>query len=387
MAIVALSLREYANVHDLPRAAWDQLVRECHASIFFDTHLLASIYRHSVEAPLAIRYFALLDDREALVGAAAAYAIRRSVWWRYYEGLIDCPDLFGGPWIAMPSVLTWSGDGPLRPGTDAAEAAALLVAAGRRFAAEQGAVALAATNVSRGAPLTAPLAARADVSILLDNNAVIAGHDSFDAYLASLEPFVKRELMRLRRRAAERGCQWHWYRPADYPPGVLEQLLVLTNGGAIRHDHEPEYSLELLTALATAPSARLLLAVADGAPVAGFLVHDDARTLYVHAGGWDAGRKELSPFVNIVHEVVLKAYEWNKQAIEFGRTNYRFKRKHGCQFVPLYGLFYLTELADPGLADRLLRLDRGVRALIEAEGGDPSPLSSPPPAPLSSPPA
>jgi predicted N-acyltransferase len=369
VTVVALSLREYADVHDLPEAEWDQLVRDCRASIFFDTHLLAGIYQHSVEAPLAIRYFAVME-RDALAGVAVAYAIRRSVWWRYYEGLIDCPDLFRGPWIAMPSVLTWNGDSPLRAGSDAAEAAALLVAAGRRFAAEQRAVAVAATNVTRGAPLTAPLAALADLAILLDNNAVISGPTSFEAYLASLEPFVKRELMRVRRRAAERGCQWRWYRPAEYPPWILGQLLVLANGGAVRHDHEPEYSLELLTALATVPSAHVLLAVADGAPVAGFLVHEDARTLYVHAGGWDARRKELSPFVNIVHEVVRKAYEWNKQAIEFGRTNYRFKRKHGCGFVPLYGLFYLTELADPGLRDRILTVDRGVRALIDTEGGD-----------------
>lgn len=31
------------------------------------------------------------------------------------------------------------------------------------------------------------------------------------------------------------------------------------------------------------------------------------------------------------------AHEWRKHAIEFGRTNDRFKRTHGCHFVPLYG--------------------------------------------------
>jgi predicted N-acyltransferase len=370
---MALAVREYANVDDLPRDTWDGLVRECRASIFFDSHLLAGIFHHGVEHPLAIRYFAVMDGDE-LVGAAVAYALRRSVWWSYYEVLLDCPDLFRGPWIAMPSVLTWSGDAPLRAGSDAAAVAALLVAHGRAFARDQGAVALVATDVTRDAPLTAPLRALADLAILLDNNAVISVRGSFEAYVASLESGVRRELMRVRRRAEERGCRWSWYRPDEYPPGVLDQLLGLTNGVSVRHDHEPAYSLPLLTALATAPSARLVMATAEGDPVAGFLVHEDAATLYVQAGGWDAERKELSPFVNLIYEVVYQAHAWRKQAIEFGRTNYRFKRKHGCHFLPLYGLFYLTELADAGLRDRILTLERGLRDLIGKDGGETAPL-------------
>jgi hypothetical protein len=370
---VALSLREYGTVDDLPRGAWDQLVRDSGASILFDTGILAAIFHHSVEAPLAIRYFAVMD-RDQLVAAAVAYAIRHSVWWRYYEALIACPDALRGPWIAMPSVLTWSGDCPLRPGTDPAEVAALLVAGGRRFAREQAAVALAITNVTRDAPLTAPLRAQADLAILLDNNAVIPTHASFDAYVSSLETDVRHDFRRVRRRATERGGRWLTYRAGDYLPGMLDKLVDLVNGGALRHDHEPEYSPTLFAALAAAPSARLFVGVAGDEPIAGFLVHEDAAKLYVQAGGWDVTRKDLSPFVNIVYEVVLKAHEWNKRAIEFGRTNYRFKRKHGCHFVPLYGLFYLTELADPGLRDRILAVDRGARALIDAEGGDTSAL-------------
>lgn len=370
---MALSVREYANVDDLPRDAWDRLVRECRASIFFDRHLLAGIFHHSVEHPLAIRYFAVMDGDD-LVGAAVAYALRRSVWWAFYEVMVDCPDLFRGPWVAMPSVLTWNGDAPMRAGTDAAAVAALLVAHGRAFARDQGAVALVAANVTRDAPLTAPLRDLADLAILLDNNAVIPVQDSFDAYAASLESGVRRELMRVRRRAEERGCRWSWYRPGEYPPGVLDQLLGLIDGDNARHDYDPTYSLPLLTALATAPSARLVMATADGDPVAGFLVQEDAATLYVQTGGWDAARKELSPFVNLLYEVVHKAHAWRKQAIEWGRTNYRFKRKHGCYFVPLYGLFYLTELADAGLRDRILTLERGLRDIIEKDGGDTTPM-------------
>lgn len=369
---MALWVREYANVGDLPRDTWDRLVRECGASIFFDSQLLTAIFHHNVEHPPAIRYFAVMDGDE-LVAATAAYALRRSVWW-YYDDLIDCPDAFRGPWIAMPSVVTWSGDAPLRAGSDAAAVAALLVARGRAFAQEHGAVALVAPNVTRDAPLTAPLRALADLAIVLDNNAVIPVQDSFEAYVATFESGVRREFMRVRRRAEERGCRWSWYRPDDYPPGVVEQLLELTNGGSVRHDSEPAYDLAMLTALATVPCARLVIASAEGAPVAGFLVHEDATTLYVQAGGWDAERKELSPFVNLVYEVAHKAHAWRKQKVEFGRTNYRFKRKHGCHLVPLYGLFYLTEHADAGLRDRIAGLGRGLRDVIERDGGDASPL-------------
>jgi len=368
----ALSVREYANVDDLPRDAWDQLARECRA-LFFDSSLLAGIFHHNVEQVLAIRYFAVMDG-DQLVAAAVAYAIRRSVWWSYYEERTGSPELFRGPWIAMPSVLTWSGDAPVRAGSDAAAIAALLVARGRAFAREQDAVALVATDVTRDAPLTAPLRALADVAIQLDNNAVISVQGSFEAYTALLESGVRREFMRVRRRAEERGCRWSWYRPEDYPPGILDTLLALTNGVAVRHDNDVWYNLPLLTALATAPSARLVMATAEGVPVAGFLVHEDATALYAQAGGWDAERKELSPFVNLVYEVVHKAHAWGKQAIEFGRTNYRFKRKHGCHFVPLYGLFYLTELADAGMRDRIVALGRGLCDAIEHDGGDVAPL-------------
>jgi predicted N-acyltransferase len=363
-----LSLREYANVEDLPRDAWDRLVRESGAAMFFDSHLLAGVARHSIEAPLAIRYFAISEGDE-LVAAAVAYALRRSIWWSYYEELIGGQDVFGGPWIAMPSVFTWSGDVPLRPGSDAAEVAALLVAAGRRFADDHRAVALAVTNATREAALTAPLRALADLAIFLDNNAVIPTHASFEAYVAALETDVRHDFRRVRRRAAERGCRWLTYSSGDYPPGAIEKLLDLVNGGATRRDQDAVYTLELLAALAAAPSARLLLAVA-GEPVAGFLVHEDATRLYVQAGGWDATRKDLSPFVNIVHELVMKAHEWNKVAIEFGRTNYRFKRKHGSRLIPLYGLFYLTERADPGLGDRLAALERGIAEFVAGGGGD-----------------
>jgi predicted N-acyltransferase len=370
---MVLSVREYSNIDDLPREAWDRLVRECRASIFFDSHLLADIFHHTVEHLLAIRYFAVMDGDE-LVSVAVAYAIQRSVWWSYYEELLGCPELFRGPWIAMPSVLTWSGDAPLRAGSDAAAIAELLVARGRAFARDQGAVALVAPDVTRDAPLTAPLRARADLAILLDNNAVISVQPSFDAYVASLETDVRGELRRSRRRAEERGCRWSWYRPGEYPPGVLDQLLGLINGVSVRHDFEPAYNLPLLTALATGPSARVLMATAEGAPVAGFLVQEDATSLYVQAGGWDATHKELRPFVNIVYEVAHKAHAWGKQTIEFGRTNYRFKRKHGCHLEPLYGLFYLTELADAGMRDRILTLGRGLHDYIENGGGNTAPL-------------
>lgn len=372
LSVMVLSVREYANIDDLPRDAWDRLVRECHASIFFDSHLLAGIFHHTVEHVLAIRYFAVMDGDE-LVSVAVAYAIQRSVWW-YYEEMVGCPELFHGPWIAMPSVLTWSGDAPLRAGSDAAAVAELLVARGRAFARDQGAVALVVTDVTRDAPLTAPLRARADLAILLDNNAVISVQPSFEAYVASLESDVRRELRRVRRRAEERGCRWSWYRPGEYPPGALDQLLGLTNGAAVRHDFEPAYNLSLLTALATAPGARLLMATAEGEPAGGFLVQEDATTLYAQAGGWDTARKELSPFVNLIYEVVHKAHAWGKQKVEFGRTNYRFKRKHGCHLEPLYGLFYLTEAADAGMRDRILTLERGLRDVIESGGGNTAPL-------------
>lgn len=372
LSVMVLSVQEYANIDDLPRDAWDRLVRECHASIFFDSHLLAAIFHHTVEHVLAIRYFAVVDGDE-LVSVAVAYAIQRSVWW-YYEEMVGCPELFRGPWIAMPSVLTWSGDAPLRAGSDAAAVAELLVARGRAFARDQGAVALVVTDVTRDAPLTAPLRARADLAILLDNNAAISVQRSFEAYVASLESDVRRELRRVRRRAEERGGRWSWYRPGEYPPGVLDQLLGLTNGASIRHDSEPAYDLSLLTALATAPGARLLMATAEGEPVGGFLVQEDATTLYAQAGGWDTTRKDLSPFVNLIYEVVHKAHVWGKQKVEFGRTNYRFKRKHGCHLEPLYGLFYLTEAADAGMRDRILTLEHGLRDIIENGGGNTAPL-------------
>lgn len=368
-----LSVREYADVDELPRDAWDRLVRECRASIFFESHLLAVIARHNVERVLATRYFAVMAGDE-LVSVAVAYAIQRSVWWSFYEEMIACPALFRGPWIAMPSVLTWSGDAPLRAGCDAAAVAELLVARGRAFAQDQGAVALVATDVTPSAPLTAPLRALADLAILLDNNAAISTRESFEEYVASLESDVRRELRRVRRRAEERGCRWTWYRPGEPPPEVIDQLLALTNGVSARHDYEPAYSLPLLTALASAPSARLVMATtAEGEPVGGFLVHEDATTLYAQAGGWDATRKELSPFVNLVYEVMDKAHAWGKQAVEFGRTNYRFKRKHGCRLAPLYGLFYLTERADAGMRDRVLTLERGLRDAIESGGGNTPP--------------
>jgi len=366
---MVLSVRELANVDDLPREAWDQLVRDCRASIFFDSHILTAIFHHSVEAPLAIRYFAVMDGAD-LVAAAVAYALRTSIWWSYYEQLTGSPDLFGGPWIAMPSVLTWNGDIPLRAGSDAAEVAALLVAAGRRFARDHQAVALAITNVTRDAPLTAPLRAQADHAILLDNDAVIPVHASFDAYLASLQVDVRRDLVRRRRRAEERGCRWLTGRASDFPPGTLDRLVDLINSGATRHGQEPEYSLALIRELAAAPSARVFLGTFEGEPIAGFLAHEDPVALHLQAGGWDSSRKELSPFVSIVYEVMAKAHAWSKQAVEFGRTNYVFKRKHGARLSPLHGLFYLTEHADPGLRDRILALDRGIRDYIAAEGGD-----------------
>lgn len=373
VSAMALSVREYANIDDLPREAWDRLVRECNASIFFDSHLLASVFHHTVEHLLAIRYFAVMDGDE-LVSVAVAYAIQRSIWWSYYEEMLGSPELFRGPWIAMPSVLTWSGDAPLRAGSDPAAVAELLLAHGRAFARDQGAVALVATDVTRDAPLTAPLRARADLAILLDNNSVMSVQPSFEAYVASLETSVRHDLRRVRRRAEERGCRWSWYRPAEYPPGVLDQLLGLINGVSVRHDYEPAYNLSLLTALATAPSARLIMATAEGEPVGGFLVQEDATTLYVQAGGWDATRKELSPFVNILYEVAHEAHAGGKQKLEFGRTNYRFKRKHGCHLEPLYGLFYLTELADAGMRERVLALGRGLCDVIESGGGNTAPL-------------
>jgi hypothetical protein len=42
--------------------------------------------------------------------------------------------------------------------------------------------------------------------------------------------------------------------------------------------------------------------------------------------------------------------------------------------VPLYALFYLTELADDGLRDRILSVDRSRTDNVRTGGGDITPL-------------
>jgi CelD/BcsL family acetyltransferase involved in cellulose biosynthesis len=132
---------------------------------------------------------------------------------------------------------------------------------------------------------------------------------------------------------------------------LLPRVLELANGSAVKHGIEPLYDLPTLTQVLAVPGARIVYAARESRVLAAFIGIEHARSLYLWAGGIDyAALAEYSPYLFLMYELIAMAPERGWDRIEFGRGNYRFKRRYGFAGTDLWTLFYG---ADPAETERL----------------------------------
>ncbi len=202
--------------------------------------------------------------------------------------------------------------------------------------------------------------------VLLDRTYHCELGASLEDHLGRLPNKLRRDVQRRMRRSDERGLRFRVVDGAE-AVALIPDTLPLTVGTTDEHDWPPLYDAPTLTALLGVPGAVLAVAQVDGELVGTFFgfVHGDEVTFL--CGGVDYPRlTELSTYVVLMYGCTRWACEQGLKRIEWGRDNYRFKRRHGLDSTDLWALVY-SPRPSAGLAGRLAHMNDVLSAYIERD--------------------
>ncbi|HEY7075820.1 MAG TPA: GNAT family N-acetyltransferase [Solirubrobacteraceae bacterium] len=325
-------------------------------NVFATAGWLGAWERAPADDVLDSRYVTALaaDGSEAL---APVYHVADSSFWRGYEQDAGVPPVWGGPVAYLPSLHSFRG--PFDRSSVAA--AALTVDAARACVEDWEAQALVVANLAPDVAGALAAARPPDVLIRLDTAFAAELPPTLDAYFAALKRDHRADLRRRRRRATERGVVFAELE-GDAILERIEEFFALAVASEVKHGIEPTYDLATFRALVGVPGARLLVAERAGEMLAGFYAFPCGDCLTLWSGGiLYSALREFSPYVFLLHEVLLLAYARGFRRLDFGRGNGGFKERHGCAPTDLWTLAYLGRRGGPRLADRLRTLHHRLR--------------------------
>jgi len=122
--------------------------------------------------------------------------------------------------------------------------------------------------------------------------------------------------------------------------------------------------------LAEVPGAVMLAAMHEGQLVGAFYSFVAAGRLHLWAAGIDTGKRHPYTYTWLMAESISYAARSGISVLDAGRSNCRYKSRHGLTGAPLHTLIYLT-CPRPALASALL--DMGERLERYAATGSPLP--------------
>jgi hypothetical protein len=348
--------------HILPHAWHNQaspLWNQCTAGgspwsdVFACGNWLTAWERTTVEEVFARRYLELRQE----IGSSTfvpLYLVGSSPFWQGYERDARVDPIWTGPVVFLPSLYTISGS----LNSVGAQLAPLAVDLAIKQTIEWRAEALLVTNLEANVSMACADHRKPNARVRLDATCRLEMPDSIDDYFASLKKGVRSDLRRRVRRAKERGVTFRELNGAAAMP-FLPRFLELATASAVQHDMPVFYDLQSLQVLTYGPGARLFVAERDSHLLAGIYAFERNGCLVLWAGGIDySALREFSPYVFLIHEIVLLANARGWKWVDFGRSNFDFKSKFGFIPVDLWSHAYLF-----GPSDQASRLRKQLTAM------------------------
>jgi hypothetical protein len=240
----------------------------------------------------------------------------------------------------------------------------VVAAHGMDFACRAGACAVAFPGLRAGQARGWQAAAGGRVVRMLDGHQVPV-RGSLEAFQAAIS---------LRHRRKEFGREWR--RGTDsglrlrvlHGTGMREMLGPFTKlaaAAAAKHDVPAMYGEDLFRAAMTVPGAVMFAAEHDGRLAGGILGFLHERILYLWTSGLDySSLRSAHTYGWLVAESVRFAAAEGAVKLDLGRGNYDYKRRIGCEPVPLYALVCLTR-PDDCLDAALEELSRRLTVMSE----------------------
>jgi Acetyltransferase (GNAT) domain len=270
------------------------------------------------------------------------YLVEYSPFWHGYEVDTEMERVWDRPLVTVGTLYSFYGPSYLLDDPDRVPA---VVERARERAAEWGAFGALVVNLPEEAANQWAEICPPDARLRLD----VAYHrpveDAADPKFAGIRTHVRTEWRRRWRRATERGVRL----VDDREPSteVVEQVLSLTNGSAVKHGWPPVYDRTTLEQVLQVPGSRILRADWEGRTIGGFVALEHDRRVYLWAGGIDhTVLGEVSPYLFMLYEVLATGAERGWDRVEFGRGNDTFKRRYGFEGTELWSLWYAARPED-----------------------------------------
>ncbi|MEY9960998.1 GNAT family N-acetyltransferase [Streptacidiphilus sp. MAP5-52] len=250
-----------------------------------------------------------------------------------------------------------------------AHSAATTLRHGRILARDLGASALVIPNLSPAQLDLWQQARQADAAVFTDLSFTSPVDDTgLRGFADSItNRHTARDMLRQHRRGTEAGLRLVPLRGTEML-AALPAFTRLVTETADKHG-TALYNPRMFAPLAQVPGAILLAAVHDNTLVGGFLsfVHKDRLSLWT--AGIDLTRqRDLHTYTWLVCESVAYACDQGLRVLDAGRSNSRYKRRHGLTGQPLHSLVHTTG-HHPDLVAGLN--DLGNRLARYAEQGSP----------------
>jgi len=290
---------------------------------------------------------------------ATYYLVTHSPAWAAFEAEAGVGDAWQGqPVVYGPSpYATYGGVGAAMPATLRA-----VTAAGLAFAAETGACAFVAPGLREDQAQRWAAATPGAVLVRTTSAHQAPVRGSLEAFqkAISYSQGARQEFGRQLRRGEDAGLRLDIVPGAQITPD-LPVFTTLASAAAGRHGTSL-YGPDILSAAASAPGS-VLLAARHGSHLAGaFLCLRHASTLHLWAAGLDYDAlPRLHTYGWLMASAVRYAAQTGATAIDFGRGNYRYKRRLGGRTVRLFALCWMTR-DDPRLAVALTDMGRRITA-------------------------
>lgn len=257
-------------------------------------------------------------------------------------------------------------------GATPASAAATLLH-GRILARDLGASALVIPNIGEDQLEVWQQARQADAAVFTDLAFTAEVGKGLRAFADSFaNRHAARDMLRQHRRGTEAGLRLVPLRGTAMLK-ALPDFTQLVRATADKHG-TALYREGMFAPLAQVPGAVLLAAVHGDRLVGGFLsfVHRDRLSLWT-AGIDLARQRELHTYTWLLCESVAYAAEQGLRVLDAGRSNCRYKRRHGLTGRPLHSLVHTTRHQPDliaGLTDLGARLSRCAEQGSPVPGGD-----------------
>ncbi len=321
-----------------PDAAWDELVEQSDAPLFYRSAVLRAYQRHPLREPLHIYYLAARDRATGRAAAVLpAYLLPPEDPLRVLADTIPGFDPDGRP-ILLSHIWHWYDTWVPARGLTAALLDRMCQALAS-LAADVAAQAYGLVNVEQGGALAAALAATGRRATAIDARYTLdlRPYRTADDYLVTLGRKARQDIRRHLRLADRAGAEVTVRVPDRATMRRAAQLCVATSA---KHGNRGWYREDALASFVCSlpGQARLVTIRVDGVPVAVSISFLDGRRFH----NWTAGSTgysslAFSPYLVLLHATIAAAIAEGCTLLEGGRRNDDWKRRLNFTRRPLLG--------------------------------------------------